>query len=482
MLFLPMTRPPSISNLFDRLDHKLTELGASSDPKGAQIIHEAMGVSPKPASSVSIFKVDESITGASCKQKLVAVSQVLQKNKVDAFLAVKLDDIAWLTNLRGNYFPFQTTIPSIACVFSDRLVLGLKEGLTIDRGLVPPEVTLVTEGELVQKITTFLAEPNKILGMDAQETSKAHELALRRANIELKRVANPIAPLKAIKNEKELLHFRSSFKKADHVVHQTHNFVVRACEKGETLTEADVDRHIRNGFKESGAIDLSFRPICAGGKNGAIIHYGTPDHKQAISANSLFLLDTGAYYEGGYATDLTRTFLADKASAQAQAWQKEMFTLVLKASIAGLSARIRRGTLGMQLDAIVRAPLFQHGLDFAHGTGHGVGINVHEFPPRVALTSLSELMEGQVFSIEPGLYFENLGGVRIENLATIVRDPDNNKFLRVLPLTFCPLDERLIDYSMLSDFEQGFMTYYKQEWHNNAQWPNLPPLPKASFA
>ncbi len=158
-----------------------------------------------------------------------------------------------------------------------------------------------------------------------------------------------------------------------------------------------------------------------------------------------------------------------------------MFTLVLKASIAGLSARFRRGTLGMQIDALVRAPLWQRGLDFAHGTGHGVGISVHEFPPRIAPGSLTELAVGQVFSIEPGLYFENIGGVRIENLATVVPDQDNPNFLRILPLTFCPLDERLIENNMLDQYEQSFLAYFKKEWENTAPWPNLPPLPITSL-
>lgn len=468
--------------LFDRLKTQTDAIGAVADPHGEAIIDELMGVASMHDEPSAIFKIDEAITGVDASTKIKIVKDALSKHKIDAFLAVKLDDIAWLTNLRCHYFPFQTTFPGLACVMPDRLLLGIKKGLSIDKALLPKEVTVVEENNLVTAITDILGKQNKILGMDERETSKAHELALRRANIELKRVANPIAALKAIKNEKELLHFRSAFKKADHVVYQTHNFVVEACEKNQALTEADVDRHIREGFKKSGAIDLSFRPICASGKNGAVIHYGTPDHQKTLDEGSLFLLDTGAYYEGGYATDLTRTFLAGKKSAQAHPWQKEMFTLVLKASIAGLSARLRRGCIGMQLDAIVRAPLFQRGLDFAHGTGHGVGINVHEFPPRVALTSHSELLEGQVFSIEPGLYFENLGGVRIENLATIVKDPDHANFMRVLPLTFCPLDERLIDYDMLDAFEKSFMDYYKQEWQSDSPWPKLPPLPRASFA
>jgi Xaa-Pro aminopeptidase len=274
---------------------------------------------------------------------------------------------------------------------------------------------------------------------------------------------------------------RSAFKKADEVVYQTQIFVEQCYEKNQSLRESEIDDYVKKQFFKSGARELSFRPICAGGKNGAIIHYASPNSEQKIEASSLFLLDTGAYYEGGYATDLTRTFLVGNKNIKPEKWQKEMFTLVLKASIRGLSARFRRGLLGSQLDAMVRAPLWQAGFDYAHGTGHGVGINVHEFPPRIGPTSSSIILENQVFSIEPGLYFKNLGGVRIENLVTVVSDPTSEQFLRILPLTFCPFDERLIEFHMLDSYEQEFLSYFNEQFKSPSSWPALPPLPKFSF-
>jgi Xaa-Pro aminopeptidase len=305
---------------------------------------------------------------------------------------------------------------------------------------------------------------------------------LQELEIKFRNMVNPIALLKAVKNEKELTHMREAFHKADQVVHQTQSFVVDSFEKGQPISEGQVDDYVKERFFASGANDLSFRPICASGKNGAVIHYGTPDRETHVERGALFLLDTGAYYQGGYATDLTRTFLAAPKNSPAQSWQKEMFTLVLIASIRGLSARIRSGTTGMQLDAIVREPLWQRGLDFAHGTGHGVGINVHEFPPRIGPTSTSPLLPSQVFSIEPGLYFEGLGGVRIENLATIVADPDDERFVRVLPLTFCPFDERLIEEKLLSESDHEFLRYYRAQWQKGGGWPQLPPLSGVKWA
>lgn len=464
-------------SLYERIEKACEALGAILAPKpeiSRQVLESLPGID---LSAYPIFAVPDELSGESVNSKSEKLKNFLKEQKLDGFLVVKLDDIAWLTNSRSYCFPFQSSFPSIALMTADDLLLGLAPGLRSQNFMGK----VCSEDEVWPKALEYFKGKKAVVGIDPRQSSKAHELALRAINVEIRNVDNPISNLKAIKNEKERLHMRSAFAKADEVVYQTQNFVIETFEKKEAVSEGDVDAHIQSGFKKSGAEQLSFRPICASGKNGAVIHYGTPDHSQAVAQGSLFLLDTGAYYQGGYATDLTRTFLAAPKAEKAKPWQKEMFTLVLKASINGLSARFRKGTLGLQLDAIVRAPLWQAGLDFAHGTGHGVGINVHEFPPRIGPTSTSPLLPHQVFSIEPGLYFKDLGGVRIENLATVVTDPENNDFLRVLPLTFCPFDERLIDLGMLNAHEQNFLAYFKDEWQKKATWPSLPPLNTVKF-
>ena len=171
----------------------------------------------------------------------------------------------------------------------------------------------------------------------------------------------------------------------------------------------------------------------------------------------MFLMDSGGLYEGGYATDLTRTFLiGDKATQK----QKEIFTYVLKGAIAGMSAKIPKDTVGAQVDAMVRAPIWAGGYNFAHGTGHGVGIAVHEAPPSVSSKSQLRFYEGQVFSIEPGIYIENFGGVRIENLCTVLEDPKDKDFWRVMPLTYSPLDKNLIEEKLLTPSEKKFLKWY----------------------
>jgi Xaa-Pro aminopeptidase len=246
-------------------------------------------------------------------------------------------------------------------------------------------------------------------------------------------------------------------------------WLAQAIERGESVTEAHVAQKTTSLFSRSGAFGLSFKVISAAGKHGAVIHYGTPDDVTPLVKGDLFLLDTGAYYEGGYATDLTRTFLIGGKNTKATREQQRLFTLVLKCAIAGMSARLPVGANGEQLDALVRDALWRHGLDYSHGTGHGVGVNVHEAPPRIALGSRTPLVVGQVFSIEPGVYLPDFGGVRIENLCTLVDDTEpvragvTRKFLRVKPLTFSPLDKRLIDRTLLTAHEKAFLTWFHKK-------------------
>ncbi len=443
-----------------------------------KLLNAACPLKPN-AKSARVWPIPEAICGMSVAEKLRDLAPSLTKNGIDAWFLTKLDDIAWATNLRSDYFVHQRAVPGLALITKDHIVLGLND--KVDAASIEKNNIIKTtkESQFFSYIKDNFGQIN-VVGARQADCSKSHERALKDAGISIKPVDNPLLVKKALKNEKELLHMRSAFRKADQVVYQTQEHIIDCFANQTPLTEGDVDRFVEEAFKKSGSDSLSFRTICASGKNGAVIHYGTPNHQDALSEGSLFLLDTGAYYEGGYATDLTRTFLAAQKTVTATSWQKEMFTLVLKSSIAGLAARFRRGTTGMQLDAVVRAPLWQAGLDFAHGTGHGVGINVHEFPPRIGPTSLSVLQESQVFSIEPGIYIEGLGGVRIENLVTVVAD-ENPAFLRILPLTFCPFDERLIEQGMLTDFEKGFLEYYRKEWFNQAAWPNLPPLKTVTF-
>jgi Xaa-Pro aminopeptidase len=322
--------------------------------------------------------------------------------------------------------------------------------------------------------------PALTLGYSAAHTPAALVLALQDAGARLVPMESPFVAMRTKKTDEELRHMASAFARADDAVKKLQSWASAQVSKGAHVTEADVADKMRALFKRSGAWGLSFKVIAAAGEHGAVIHYSTPDGERGLKEGEMFLLDTGGYYEGGYATDLTRTFLLGRSHVKPSDEQKRLFTLVLKGAIAGMSARFPRGTRGEQLDALVRAPLWSAGLNYAHGTGHGVGVNVHEFPPRLMPGNRVAVEPGHVFSVEPGVYLAGYGGVRIENLVTCVVDPEDDGFLRVRPLTFSPLDKRLIERSMLTAHEKAFLAWFEQGAKVPAEerlTMPLPPLP-----
>jgi Xaa-Pro aminopeptidase len=298
------------------------------------------------------------------------------------------------------------------------------------------------------------------VAFDPKLTTASWVEALKSAGADVVPMTSPVGIMKAKKGKKELKAMQNAFERADKVIESAVKWLCDEVSKRHIVSEADFSKKVHALFLESGATQLSFEIISAAGRNGAVVHYSKPNPKRIIKQGELMLLDTGAYYDEGYATDLTRTFIVGPKSQKPTAEQKRYYTLTLKAAIAGMRARIPVGTRGDQLDAIVRAPLWLHGLNYNHGTGHGVGINVHEFPPRIGSQGTAVLEEGMVFSIEPGVYLDRFGGVRIENLCTLERITGVPGYLQVRPLTFSPLDARLIERNLLHEEERAWLAQY----------------------
>lgn len=422
------------------------------------------------------WAIEPRLSGRTVREHVQLGNVLLDDKKLDGLLVVALDEIAWITNLRGDHFPYQATFRATAVVTRDQVLLIVGQG---GAPVAESGVSFVLnglDGALTQLAGTAVGRALR-LGYDGRGTP-AHVVAtLKARGVELVDVESPFAAARTKKTAAELEHMADAFARADVVHAKVKSWLCSSVAKGGTVTEADVCNKTEALFKKSGALGLSFQVLAAAGKHGAIIHYSHPDHVEPIREGELFLLDTGAFYQGGLATDLTRTFLVGAPQVKATDEQKRLFTLVLKGAIAGMRARLPVGATGEQLDALVRQPMWQAGLDYGHGTGHGVGVNVHESPPRVTIGSRTVLEPGQVFSIEPGLYLPDFGGIRIENLCTIVDDAETprdgvpRKFLRVVPLTFSPLDKRLIDRALLSAGERAFLA-----WFHDGKRSRLPPL------
>lgn len=407
--------------------------------------------------------LDEARVGRTSAQKVQAIQDALARAGLDLLLVEKLDDLAYLTNLRADDLPYQATFKGMGAVGRNGALLCLHtRAPTSSLQDARPAFRIVTESEFPEALQAIAGAGRKAAYDGATTTDRNRELLVK-AGFAVTPLTNPLTEMKAKKTPEELTRMVEAFKTADDVVSKCTAWLCRAVEKGERVTEADFAHHVEKTFKKSGATGLSFKVISAAGANGAIVHYSTPDPERVIQKGELMLLDTGAYYGEGYATDLTRTFLVGGPKTQPDEKQKRLYTLTLKAAISGMTAVVPVGAPGITLDAITRKPLWDVGLNYNHGTGHGVGINVHEAPPSISMRSMLPLHTGYVFSIEPGVYISGWGGIRIENLCTLVEAADRPGFLQVRPLTFSPLDARLVDKALLAPHEREFLKHFKEQ-------------------
>jgi Xaa-Pro aminopeptidase len=425
---------------------------------------------PPPAPGGTLWAIDPALSGHTVSERIDAGRSVLQQHSLTAFLVCALDELAWLVNLRGDQFDYQATFRASGLVTESAVVLQADQSAFVGKRAAEAAIAFVDEAGFAKSIAAGAR-----VGVDPSTTPHAVAQSLIDAGAVLVEVSSPWALMRTKKTAAELAHMQAAFARADVVIESVQKWVAQQLKKNKPLTEADIAAETERRFRESGAFALSFKVIAAAGENGAVIHYSNPSTTRIVKSGELFLLDTGAYYEGGYATDLTRTFLAGPQQQKATKEQKRLYTLVLKAAIAGMSARVPVGFTGEQLDALVRDPLWRAGLDYGHGTGHGVGVNVHESPPSVRIGGRGTVEPGQVFSIEPGVYLPGWGGVRTENLCTVVEDTIvppvgvPRRFLRVKPLTFSPFDVRLIERSLLTEYEKRFLAWFKRK--------NRTPLP-----
>ena len=416
---------------------------------------------PPPA---GLRTVDERRVGLSVADKRSLLAAWLEEHDLDALLVQRLDAIAYLTNLRGTGLPYQATFKSVALVTRDGLTLGIDpDQVPDDVRRARADVAFVHEDQLWRSIGKQ-ADIRRVGYDPDHNTAHARTMIEDREAVPVA-VSSPVGSMKATKTRAEMKSMKDAFRRADQVVATVIRWANAEIEAGNRVTETAFADRVHQTFVAHGAVGLSFKIISAAGRNGAIIHYSDPSPRRALKAGELMLLDTGAYFDEGYATDLTRTFLVGGAKTKATEQQRRYFTLVLKAAIAGMRAVFPVGTRGAALDALVRAPLWAHGLDYAHGTGHGVGINVHEAPASDSPPGADTCIEpGHVFSIEPGLYMPGFGGVRIENLCTVEPAPKRKGFLQVVPLTFCPLDRRLIEAKLLTADEKSWLRAWSDKY------------------
>lgn len=410
-----------------------------------------------PLNPVSIQPIE--YAGESCHDKLGRIRSSLLRRGACGMLMTQLDDIAWTLNLRGTDVHCTPVFVAWLIVAEEVAVLYIK-----DEKLSPEVIEyLNAEGVAVDDYDNIIDALNSYDGytllIDPATTN--YTLSQLRGNFNLVSAPSPVPEMKAIKNEVECNGFRNAMQRDGVAMVKFLKWLEEAVPKG-CETELSVSAKLRQLRAEQPLFkDESFDTIAGYEEHGAIVHYEpTPDTDVPLRPEGFLLLDSGAQYLDG-TTDITRTIQLGKVTDL----HRRVYTLVLKGHLSLQNLCFPRGAAGTQLDAVARVAMWREGMNFMHGTGHGVGsyLSVHEGPHQIRQEYRpAPMLEGMTVTDEPGLYLAGKFGVRIENTLLTVpyMTTEFGKFLRFEPLTLCPIDTRPIVVDMLSTEELGVLNAY----------------------
>ena len=424
---------------------------------------------PNPPKN-KIYPLALKYTGKSSADKLEFVRKEMNESgigkdsKADVLLLTMLDEIAWLTNLRGSDIEYNPVFEAYAAIFQDR-ALCFCHHPEADLSEHCPDWEFRPYAEYAEFLTELAQTENVKAWLDPSTITMGTRLAFSREQVIEQK--NPIVLAKALKNPTEISATKNAHKQAGVGVVKSFRRLQQAIDCGQPVTEKEYSDWLYEAYAQAEEFsDLSFNTIAGSGPNGAIVHYGNPDSTNPMKSGDLLLVDSGIQCAGG-TTDATRTVILGKPDEK----QKRTFTLVLQAHIRLARQVFPEGTTGASLDSITRSGLWNAGLDYGHGTGHGVGafLNVHEGPQRIAPVAYDvALQEGMVLSNEPGYYEHNWGGIRLENLNVVKKaeglpeHPGGKGWLAFETLTLIPFERRLIDRDILSVEELQWLDEYHQ--------------------
>ena len=397
--------------------------------------------------------------GESAQSKIARIRQALRECHVEGMLVSALDDIAWALNIRGTDVHCNPVVVSYLLITMDSVTLYINsDKLTpVVREHLAANGVMTDEYENVKKGLAGYDGYNIL--MDPDETC----YTLYKAYGDRPKVLapSPLPSMKIVKNETEIMGYRYAMLRDGIAMVKFLRWLVPAVEEG-GVTEVSASDELEAFRAEQSLFkDISFDTIAGYGAHGAIVHYEpTPETDIELKPEGLLLLDSGAQYLDG-TTDITRTIALGPVTDE----QKHIYTLVLKGHIRLAMAKFPANASGTQLDILAREAMWREGLNYMHGTGHGVGsyLSVHEGPHQIRMEYKPEpLRAGMTVTNEPGLYLAGKFGVRIENtmLITEYMNTEYGRFLKLEPLTLCPIDKTPIDVDMLADEELDYLNDY----------------------
>lgn len=420
------------------------------------------GRPPAPLAPVLPHPVE--FAGETSDAKRVRIGEIVASKGADVALITAPDSIAWLLNVRGGDVPRTPFALGFALLHGDGHV-----DLYMDRRKVPDRtlawlgnaVTLAPPDELGSALD-MLGKMEKRVLIESATAPHWAATRLQQAGAALVRDADPVALPKACKNTIELAGIRAAHHRDGGAVSRFLGWLARESKSGK-LREIEVSDRLQALRQQTGKLrDLSFDTISGAGPNGAIVHYRASEAtERALQPGSLYLVDSGGQYRDG-TTDITRTVAIGTPSPE----MRDRFTRVLKGHIALATARFPAGTTGSQLDALARFHLWQAGLDYDHGTGHGVGayLSVHEGPHRISkMANNVALLPGMIVSNEPGYYKTDAYGIRIENLVAVREakiEGADRRYYEFETLTLAPIDLACIDQDLLTGPERDWLNAY----------------------
>lgn len=431
-------------------------------------------------SAEPVWVLDERYAGKSALEKIADVREAMKKAHASVHVLTSLDDIAWLLNIRGNDILYNPVVLSYALLTMDQLYLFVNSSVLVGKAYPYLEdAEDISVREYLERMGVTVMPYDGVYDMVEELKGEKVLLEKCRVNYAVYRLINgankvidrmnPTASMKAVKNDVEIENEKRAHIK-DGVAMTKFIYWLKKNMGRIPMDEISVSDYLEKlRMDQEGCIGLSFATISAYGAHGAMCHYSaTPESNISLEPRGLYLIDSGGqYYEG--TTDITRTIAMGPVTDE----EKEHFTLVLMSMLRLGDVKFLHGCRGLSLDYAAREPLWRRGLNYEHGTGHGVSYlsSVHERPNGIRFKMVPErqdnaVMEaGMITSDEPGVYIEGSHGIRTENLVLCVEDEKNEygQFLRFEYLTYVPVDLEVIDRGIMSDRDVELLNRYHEQ-------------------